>query len=80
MSRRSSILTTLLLAGALCTSVAYGGVIYDLRSDWSLVSNPNGVWSYNQGRSHGDFLGHYLEYDSAARMGESPESECLFRA
>ncbi|GDY21177.1 hypothetical protein LBMAG56_25230 [Verrucomicrobiota bacterium] len=26
-----------------------GGIIWDLKSDWSDVSNPNNVWSYNAG-------------------------------
>ncbi len=49
MSFRSAMLAALSLAGVLCSPLASGGVIYDLRSDWSLASNPNGVWSYNQG-------------------------------
>lgn len=39
----------LLLSAGLFVPFASGGVIYDLRSEWSLASNPNGVWSYNQG-------------------------------
>jgi len=26
-------------------------ITYDLKTDWSDVSNPDGVWSYNEGRN-----------------------------
>lgn len=30
-------------------SVACSGQVFDLKSDWSDTSNPNGAWSYNEG-------------------------------
>ena len=41
----------LFVAGAalLCGQAARASTIYDVGADWSYTSNPNGVWSYNQG-------------------------------
>src|SRR3954454_12580688 len=43
-----------LLFGAIFSlgaSLASGATTNDLKEDWSDTSNPNGVWSYNQGPS-----------------------------
>ena len=32
-----------------CVLPAHAAVVYDLTAQWSDVSNPNGVWSYNSG-------------------------------
>lgn len=43
---RASLCTLALYLGATCPASA---IIYDLTSDWSNISNPNGVWSLNEG-------------------------------
>src|SRR5215471_706195 len=33
----------------LCSAVSAATTTYDLKTDWSDSSNPNGVWTYSQG-------------------------------
>lgn len=35
-------------------------ITYDLTNDWSNISNPNGVWSLNEGNNPLPFLTDYL--------------------
>lgn len=47
--RRHTRLIIMAVTLVLTASAVRAGVIYDLRSDWSLANNPNGAWSYNKG-------------------------------
>ena len=40
-----------LLLAALAGLAQAGPIVYNLATDWSNASNPNGVWSYNQGNN-----------------------------
>lgn len=44
------------LVTALCCTAAQAATVYDLSSDFSNTSNPNGVWSFTQGSTA---LAHY---------------------
>jgi hypothetical protein len=44
-------------------------VTYDLKTDWSDVSNPNGVWSYNEGSNA---LPHVAAWDPTEEGGTQP--------
>jgi hypothetical protein len=44
-------------------------VTYDLNTDWSDVSNPNSVWSYNEGSNA---LPHVAAWDPAEEGGTQP--------
>lgn len=48
--------TLLPLVTALCCTAAQAATVYDLSSDFSNASNPNGVWSFTQGSTP---LEHY---------------------
>jgi hypothetical protein len=44
-------------------------ITYDLKEDWSDVSNPNGVWSYNEGSNA---LPHVAAWDPTEEGGSQP--------
>jgi hypothetical protein len=51
MKRATLVLATLALMLGGVGRARAGFIVYDLASDWSDTSNPNGTWSYRQGSS-----------------------------
>jgi hypothetical protein len=56
-----------LAALLLSAAVADAGTVFDVGEDWSLLSNPNGAWSYNQGATPLPFV----QIDWGAVSGET---------
>lgn len=48
------------LASGLLNAAIAAVLVYDLQTDWSDISNPNGVWSYNDGG--GAIVNHVANY------------------
>jgi len=49
MKHNKRILMVFLIIAVLTWPGLAGAMVYDLKNDWSNTSNPNGLWSYNQG-------------------------------
>jgi hypothetical protein len=49
MNRNNRILLVFLIIAVLILPGLATATVYDLKTDWSNTSNPNGSWSYNQG-------------------------------
>src|SRR5439155_8718349 len=57
------------LAWQICGEVAQGQV-YDLRTNWSDLANPNGVWTYREGSNA---LPHVASWQSSLGGWTSPQ-------
>lgn len=73
-----SIIVTSVIWAVFISSSQVSATIYSLRDDWSITTNPNGVWSYNQGSNllplahNWAYSGHDVWANASSGKGHIP--------